>query len=504
MARMPNARRRKRGNARTIPTAGNRNQPPDDQLGANLLAELRQALAAAGAPAEIMQILDGPGTPEEVLQRAVSSGLLPSPGGSTAGIVSSWEPLLARGTDPLEAELAGWDFLAMMRRNGASGDDLPEMLQEMVAQAEDHGDRAALAMLRALAVVAPPPARAAAAEAADRLVGAGLTDPAWAKDLGAPRFDSSFGYADILGAQEAVAVCFRYGRKRHAVCVLIDHDLGGGVKDCWATDQVEEVRGGYQEMADSGLITYREYGPAEVHAILAAALDGEPCPEQPDQIEDVSVHLDLLRQRVALLAGMAAISMPPGARDASVGGTVHRLKIGLKGAKPPIWRRLEVPSDLSLDAVHHVIQVAFGWEDYHLWSFETPQGHYSPPEAEFGGRAASVRLGQVAGGSGDRLRYTYDFGDDWVHDIVVEEVVAAEPGMAYPRCIAGRRAAPPEDCGGIWGYQYLLEVLDDPDHPEHRDRLEWLGVGSAAEVDPALFDRDTVNKSLAGMSRTLA
>jgi hypothetical protein len=91
-----------------------------------------------------------------------------------------------------------------------------------------------------------------------------------------------------------------------------------------------------------------------------------------------------------------------------------------------------------------------------------------------------------------------------VHDIVVEEVAAAEPGMAYPRCIAGRRAAPPEDCGGIWGYQYLLEILADPDHPEHRDRLEWLGVDSAAEVDAALFDRDTVNKSLAGMSRTLA
>jgi hypothetical protein len=461
------------------------------------LTELRELLAGAGAPADLLEILDGPGTPEEILQELTDSGLLPSSEDSLDGLVGYFAPLLEEGTDQLQAELAGSQFLGMMRQGGAAAEDLPELLGMLAAQAEEYGRPVALAMLRVLSAVAPQ-ARAELTAAAERLVATGLTDPPWVRDLGAPVPGRCFGYRDLLGAQETVAITFRYRRERHAFCVLIDHDLGGGVKDCWPTDQVDQVRTEYEALADPDLMEFREYQPAEAHAILTAALDQPPCPEQPDQVEDVRDYLELLRQRVARLADPAApVPAPRGSRNGGHAATVHRLKIGLRGAKPPIWRRLEVPSRHTLDDIHGIIQQAFDWEGYHLWVFETPKGRYGVVDPELGHRsAAAVRLDQVAPGGGDRIRYTYDFGDNWEHEIVVEDVLDAEPGVAYPRCLAGRRATPPEDCGGIWGYQYLLEILDDPAHPEHAERLEWLGLASADELDPATFDHAALNRAL--------
>lgn len=128
------------------------------------------------------------------------------------------------------------------------------------------------------------------------------------------------------------------------------------------------------------------------------------------------------------------------------GGTaVHRVTVVLRGSKPPMWRRLEVPSDATLQQLHHAIQRAFGWHGYHLWVFETSLGEYGIADQELGHRgAASKKLRQTAPQGGDRLRYTYDFGDDWACDILVEAVTTAEPGIAYPRCPTGRRACPLE------------------------------------------------------------
>lgn len=188
----------------------------------------------------------------------------------------------------------------------------------------------------------------------------------------------------------------------------------------------------------------------------------------------------------------------PKPRTRNSGRMVHTIKITLRDSRPPIWRRLQVPSDCTLRQLHGAIQAAFGWEDYHLWVFEVSGAQYGVADRELEIRsAASKRLSQVAPDAGNRLRYTYDFGDGWEHDIVVEAVGEAEPGAAYPRCLAGRRACPPEDCGGIWGYENLLEILADPDHEEHDERLEWLGLGSAAEFDPAAFDLDQVNSGFA-------
>lgn len=135
--------------------------------------------------------------------------------------------------------------------------------------------------------------------------------------------------------------------------------------------------------------------------------------------------------------------------------SVHRVKVTLHGSKPPVWRRLEIPSTLTLDEVHEVMQVAFGWYDLHLHQFETVCGEFTDPErdewgASDAGDEAQVAIAQVAAEEKAKVVYVYDFGDDWRHDIVVEKVAPAEPGVAYPRCTAGRGKAPHEDSGGIW------------------------------------------------------
>jgi len=153
--------------------------------------------------------------------------------------------------------------------------------------------------------------------------------------------------------------------------------------------------------------------------------------------------------------------------------TVHRVKVSLYGAKPPVWRRLEIPSAMPLNLVHAVLQVAFGWHDYHLHVFETVCGQFGSPDlddwAERQDEAAAT-LAQVAGAERAKAVYSYDFGDDWRHDIVVEKIIPAEPGVAYPRCTGGRRDGPPEDCGGIWVFNEQFAEFGD-----------WFTVGDLNE-----------------------
>jgi hypothetical protein len=411
--------------------------------------------------------------------------------------------------------LCGTEFLGAVQQTIPGDMVLPELLTGLIEQARDFGTAEALAMLRVLAVLAPPQVRPVATAAADTLVAAGLSEPSWAPGLGAPAVGRSFGYADQMGAQESITVTFSYGRERHALVVLIDHELGGGVKDCFPTDRPDQIRTRYQRAARQFGLEFRDYQPAEAGAILRRALASPPCPVEPDQIEDVGDFLSLLQARVDLLvetqspvggtarrAARGAAGGPAGTAPASQ--PVHRLKVALRGSKPPIWRRLEVPSGITLQRLHLVIQQAFGWENDHLWVFSTSAGEYGTASAELGHRsAAAKKLSDVAPQPGSRIRYTYDFGDGWEHEITVEGVLPAEPGVAYPRSTAGRRACPPEDCGGIWGYDYLLGVLADPRHEEHAERLEWLGLDSAAQFDPAAFEVTKVNHALSGLARVL-
>lgn len=498
MACMSNTRRTKRENRPKLTVVDE-----DAQPGAAEVADLQQALAAAGVPEELLRALDGTSDPEEVLRQLTEKVALP-PDGLVDGLLESWRPLLEPRCDQLTAEITGYEFVGMVRTAAADEADVSGILTEMIEAGTGRGGPEALAMMRVLEVVGPEEVRATAAAAAERLVMARLTDPPWVAGLGRPEVVSCFGYTSGPGMQETLALTFRYGRRKHAVAVLIDHVLGGGVKDCWVTDHPERIRREYQHAARRFDMDFHDYDPAEARATLDRALAEEPCPVEADQIEDVRDHLELLRRRTALLPG-GAVDPPqqPGGHAAGEPG-VHKLKITLRGSKPPIWRRLEVPSNITLEELHHTIQTSFGWENVHLWAFDTPYGGFGPPTSDLGHRSATTsRLAQVAPRTGDRIFYTYDFGDGWEHLATVEDVLAPEAGVAYPRCVAGRRAGPPEDSGGMWGYAELLEILADPGHEEHADRLEWLGLESPAEFDPAAFDRATVNNALSAFAQVL-
>jgi len=177
---------------------------------------------------------------------------------------------------------------------------------------------------------------------------------------------------------------------------------------------------------------------------------------------------------------------------------VYQLKVTLKGSKPPIWRRVQVPGNTILSELHGIIQVAMGWENCHLYQFEIGGRYFSDPVPEWGDQmkdAGRTRLNQVVTRGKTKFAYDYDFGDGWQHEILVEKIQPAEAGVPYPSCLSGKRACPPEDCGGIWGYADLLEIINDPEHEEYEERIEWLGDG----FDPEAFDVNEVNGALIGM-----
>lgn len=179
---------------------------------------------------------------------------------------------------------------------------------------------------------------------------------------------------------------------------------------------------------------------------------------------------------------------------------IYQLKIALPYIAPSIWRRLEVPGDMTFAALHAVIQKAMGWEDYHLWAFYVGKVEVGPPQpADFAfpgeprpRSAARTTLDVLLGGRRVKFRYVYDMGNDWLHEIKVEKVLSPRPAVQCPRCTGGERACPPEDCGGFPGYFNLLEAMADPKHPEHDQMLEWVGE----EWDPEAFDLDAVNSAL--------
>ena len=173
------------------------------------------------------------------------------------------------------------------------------------------------------------------------------------------------------------------------------------------------------------------------------------------------------------------------AKTADKSETILRLKVTLRGVRPPIWRRLLVPRDMTLGDLHIAIQAAMGWGGGHLHAFDIAGREYGDPEHGVEGAANEnrVTLKSVVGSGGTRFTYLYDFGDNWEHQIVIEGTQPPLEGQSYPTCIAGKRHCPPDDCGGIWGYQDMLAILADPAHPEHADWSEWLDEG----FDPEEF-----------------
>lgn len=206
----------------------------------------------------------------------------------------------------------------------------------------------------------------------------------------------------------------------------------------------------------------------------------------------------------AQLAGWnPALSSGPatgGGRRADADG-IGRLKITLRGvSKPPVWRRVLVPVGVTLGELHDVIQLAMGWQDGHLHMFAAGGQEYGPPGLDLDCASETrARLADVLSRPGDRMLYTYDFGDGWEHEILLEDTTPAAAGSPYPACVAGKGACPPEDCGGAWGYASLKEVLADPRHEEHEDMLDWLGLDSGGDFDATEFSLDEVNARLAAL-----
>lgn len=181
---------------------------------------------------------------------------------------------------------------------------------------------------------------------------------------------------------------------------------------------------------------------------------------------------------------------------------IIQLKITLKHSKPPIWRRVLVDKNISFDDLHYIIQHAMGWENAHLYSFDINNINIEIPFDDddmflFSNKitvsSEEALLKDHLKKPKQKFQYEYDFGDSWIHDIVVEKFLPKENNKIYPVCIAGKRNCPPEDCGGIGGFYYMLDALNDKNHPEHKDWKDWI-----EDYDPEYFDIDQVNECLKG------
>ena len=177
-----------------------------------------------------------------------------------------------------------------------------------------------------------------------------------------------------------------------------------------------------------------------------------------------------------------------------------QFKVELKYIRPPIWRRLVLPDNFTLGQLHDVIQVAMGWQNCHMHAFRFGDVHYTSQQASEMDEMnmeneETVLLGRVVVRAKQKFIYEYDFGDGWEHTLVAEKMLPIDPLAKYPVCLAGARACPPEDCGGIPGYCDTLEALKaSKKTEEQKELLEWLGKG----YDPESFNLDAVNRCLTG------
>jgi hypothetical protein len=188
---------------------------------------------------------------------------------------------------------------------------------------------------------------------------------------------------------------------------------------------------------------------------------------------------------------------------AGSGYRILQLKVTLLGTSPPVWRRLQVPSDMTLESLHYVLQEAMGWQHSHLHDFQVGRKRFGATDPDVGEPLddledeSEARLADVLRRVGAKAVYTYDFGDGWEHSITLERVLPPEPGLYYPVCTGGERQCPPEDCGGVGGFYNFLEALADPAHEEHEELKEWFG----GDFDPEAFSVADVNQALAPMRR---
>jgi len=172
----------------------------------------------------------------------------------------------------------------------------------------------------------------------------------------------------------------------------------------------------------------------------------------------------------------------------------YKLKISLNNVKPLIWRRFLVDSNIKLPDLHKVIQTVMGWTNSHLHQFIIDGRFYSEPDEDSFSECIDyrkIKLNQVLSTEKQTIKYEYDFGDGWVHKIVLEKILH-DCIQKYPVCLDGKRNCPPEDCGGPYGYEDLLKVISDPEDEGYDEMIEWLGD----DFDPEYIDIEEINEML--------
>ena len=181
--------------------------------------------------------------------------------------------------------------------------------------------------------------------------------------------------------------------------------------------------------------------------------------------------------------------------------TTYQLGIALQETRPPVWRRVLVLPALPLARLHDVIQAVMGWDDCHLHMFidgdrrftrrDRSLDDWTPPGMSRDLDESRYRVRHLLEKEGDWIEYEYDFGDCWRHRITLQKVLPRDRNIRLPACTGGKRQCPPEDCGGAWGFQNMLEALGDPNHEDHEELTDWIG-----EFDPEAFSVQAANARL--------
>ncbi|GLY32546.1 plasmid pRiA4b ORF-3 family protein [Kineosporia sp. NBRC 101731] len=336
----------------------------------------------------------------------------------------------------------------------------------------------ALGLLLLLADQGPAHVRELALRAAVQLQELDIVPPRWARPVPLT-VQRAWLYGDVSGVQASCGVHFSYGHREHTLMVLIDHVLGGGIKDTWFIQGSDGLRAQKQAAltaADDPRAYFRNIDEKEALSCLQDALSRPPCPEQPDQIEDIDAFLYLTHTRARQMAeGIGEPSVPLYSDILwSNGGTmaeteiqveeIFQVKVLVTGSKPPIWRRLELPDAVTLPALHEIIQAAFGWNGTQSYEFAYGAGRNRRPLDE---EPNTMRLFWLLKGIGEKATYTYG---PWQLTLEIEKLFDPEDDTPYPQCTGGRQAAPPE------------QATTPP---------------SADESDAAQFELPAVNRALA-------
>ena len=183
-------------------------------------------------------------------------------------------------------------------------------------------------------------------------------------------------------------------------------------------------------------------------------------------------------------------TLPLGRHDQAMSEQIARIRITLDDTKPAVWRRVELPLTNSLKTLHQAIQAAMLFENYHLFQFEVGDTRYSIPfDDEWSGTptrdAGNIRLGKLVERGIADFTYTYDFGDNWRHTVAIEAITPADPDKEYPCFVDGERRAPPEDVGGLMGFEEFVEAMTEADQPERDAVVAWYGgLFDPADISP--------------------